>query len=113
MKTYLCFLEHFATGEGMTHCIAAVHAENEEDAKNAFIRKHICNEMPTEDNTKDCVNYFSHGAILYDIGDETQHAKVKSIMNDFFTEKNIEHMFAANKAGALIDFYYKSYVNYS
>jgi len=113
MKTYLCFLEHFATGEGMIHCIAAVHAENEENAKKAFIRKHICNEMPTEDNTKECVSYFSHGAILYDIGDETQHAKVKSIMKDFFTEGNIEHMFHANKAGALIDFYYKSYANYS
>lgn len=112
MKTYFCYLNYFATGEGMTHCIAAIHAENEEDAKNAFMRKHICNELPTEGITNECVSYFSHGVVAYDISDETQHAEVKSVMNDFFTEKNIEHMFAANKAGALINFYYKSYVNY-
>ena len=41
-----------------------------------------------------------------------QHAKIKNIMKDFFTEKNIEYMFHANKAGALIDFYYKSYANF-
>lgn len=45
--------------------------------------------------------------------DETQHTKIKNIMKDLFTENNIEYMFHANKAGALIDFYYKSYANYS
>ena len=113
MKIYFCYLNYFATGEGMTNAMAVAYAENEEYAKKAFIRKHICNEMPTEDNTKDCVNYFSHGVIVYDMDDETQHTKIKNIMKDFFTENNIEYMFHANKAGALIDFYYKSYANYS
>ena len=47
------------------------------------------------------------------MNDETKHAEIKNIMKSFFTEKNIEYMFHANKAGALIDFYYKSYANYS
>jgi hypothetical protein len=110
MKKYFCFLEYFATGGGMTYCIAAVYAENEEDAKKAFCIKHMCNNDATN---MLCISHFSRGVVVYDISDETQHAKVKSVMNYFFTEKNIERMFAANKAGALIDFYYKSYVNYS
>jgi len=113
MKIYFCYLNYFATGEGMTNAMAVAYAENEEDAKKAFILKHLCNVFINEKHTQDCVNYFLHGVVVYDINDETQHAKIKNIMKDFFTENNIEYMFHANKAGALIDFYYKSYANYS
>lgn len=108
-------MEHFATGEGITFAMAAVHAESEEDAKKEFCLKYICDASLIENTEyiQGCISYFSHGVVVYDIGDETQHAKVKNIMKDFFTEKNIEHMFAYNNVGALIDFYYKSYVNYS
>lgn len=110
MKTYFCYLNYFATGEGMTNAMAVAYAENEEDAKKAFCIKHICNNDATD---MLCISYFSHGVVVYDINDETQHTKIKNIMKDFFTENNIEYMFHANKAGALIDFYYKSYANYS
>jgi hypothetical protein len=110
MKIYFCYLNYFATGEGMTNAIAVAYAENEEDAKKAFILKHICNNDAAN---MLCISYFSHGVVVYDMNDETQHAKIKNIMKDFFTENNIEYMFHANKAGALIDFYYKSYANYS
>lgn len=110
MKTYFCYLEYFATGEGMTDAVAVAYAENEEDAKKAFCVKHICNNDTTD---MLCISYFSHGVDVYDMNDETQHAEIKNIMKSFFTEKNIEYMFHANKAGALIDFYYKSYANYS
>lgn len=114
MKTYFCYLEYFATGEGMTDAMAVAYAENEEDAKKAFCIKHICNVfINDEKHTQDCVNYFSHGVDVYDMNDETKHAEIKNIMKSLFTEKNIEYMFHANKAGALIDFYYKSYANYS
>lgn len=33
MKTYFCYLNYFATGEGMTNAMAVAYAENEEDAK--------------------------------------------------------------------------------
>lgn len=112
MKTYFCYFNHFGTGEGMTFAIGAANAENEEDAKKAFILKHLCNVFINEKHTQDCVNYFSHGVVVYDMDNETQHAKIKNIMKDFFTEKNIEYMFHANKAGALSDFYYKSYANF-
>ena len=114
MKTYFCYLEYFATGEGMTDAMAVAYAENEEDAKKAFCVKHICNVfINDEKHTQDCVNYFSHGVDVYDMNDETKHTEIKNIMKSFFTEKNIEYMFHSNKAGALIDFYYKSYANYS
>jgi hypothetical protein len=112
MKTYFCELNYFATGEGMKNVMAVVYADglNEEDAKKAFILKHMCNNDATD---MLCISYFSHGVVVCDMDDETQHAKIKNIMKDFFTEKNIEYMFHANKAGALIDFYYKSYANFS
>ena len=110
MKTYFCYLNYFATGEGMTNAMAVAYAENEEDAKKAFCIKHLCNNDATD---MLCISYFSHGVVVYDINDETQHAEIKNIMKDFFTENNIAYMFHANKAGALIDFYYKSYANYS
>jgi len=110
MKTYFCYLNYFATGEGMTNAMAVAYAENEEDAKKAFCIKHICNNDATD---MLCISYFSHGVVVYDMDDETQHAKIKNIMKDFLTENNIEYMLHANKAGALIDFYYKSYANYS
>jgi hypothetical protein len=94
----------------MTNAMAVAYAENEEDAKKAFCIKHLCNNDATN---MLCISYFSHGVVVYDMNDETQHAKIKNIMKDFFTENNIEYMFHANKAGALIDFYYKSYANYS
>ena len=110
MKTYFCYLNYFATGEGMTNAMAVAYAENEEDAKKAFCIKHMCNNDATN---MLCISYFSHGVVVYDMNDEVQHAKIKNIMKDFFTENNIEYMFHANKAGALIDFYYKSYANYN
>jgi hypothetical protein len=110
MKTYFCYLNYFATGEGMPNAMAVAYAENEEAAKKAFCIKHICNNDATN---MLCISYFSHGVVVYDMNDETQHAEIKNIMKDFFTENNIEYMFHANKAGALIDFYYKSYANYS
>lgn len=113
MKTYFCYLNYFATGEGMIHAMAVAYAENEEDVKKAFCVKHICNVFINEKHTQDCVNYFSHGVVVYDMNDETKHTEIKNIMKNFFTESNIEYMFHSNKAGALIDFYYKSYANYS
>lgn len=109
MKTYFCYFEYFATGEGLTFAIGAANAENEEDAKKAFCIKHMCNNDSTN---MLCISYFSHGVDVYDMNDETEHAEIKNIMKNFFTEKNIEYMFHANKAGALIDFYYKSYANF-
>jgi hypothetical protein len=110
MKTYFCYLNYFATGEGMTNAMAVAYAENEEAAKKAFCIKHICNNDVTN---MLCISYFSHGVVVYDMNDETKHTEIKNIMKDFFTENNIEYMFHANKAGALIDFYYKSYANYN
>ena len=110
MKTYFCYLNYFATGEGMTNAMAVAYAENEEAAKKAFCIKHMCNNDATN---MLCISYFSHGVVVYDMNDETKHTEIKNIMKDFFTENNIEYMFHANKAGALIDFYYKSYANYS
>ena len=110
MKTYFCYLNYFATGEGMTNAMAVAYAENKEAAKKTFCIKHLCNNDATD---MLCISYFSHGVVVYDINDETQHTKIKNIMKDFFTENNIEYMLRANKAGALIDFYYKSYANYS
>lgn len=109
MKTYFCHLGYFATGEGMTYAMSVTNAENEEDAKKAFCIKHMCNNDSTN---MLCLSYFSHIVVVYDMDDETKHAEIKNIMKDFFTEKNIEYMFHANKEGALIDFYYKSYANF-
>lgn len=110
MKKYFCYLEYFATGEGLIYAIGVAYAENEEYAKKVFCIKHICDNDATD---MLCISYFSHGVVAYDMGDKTKHAKIKKLMKNFFTEKNIESMFRANKAGGLIDFYYKSYANFS
>ena len=49
MKTYFCYFNHFATGEGITNVMAVVYADglNEEDAKKAFCIKHMCNNDST------------------------------------------------------------------
>lgn len=114
MKRYFCYIQYFATGEGITYAMAFVYAKDESEAKKTFCRKHMCNEgFVKEEHIQDCITHFSHGVNVYDMSNESDTEKVKGRMGFYFTEKVIEHMFDANKAGALGEFYFKSYANYS
>jgi hypothetical protein len=113
MKLYFCFLEHFATGEGLTYCMAIVGSENEENAKKEFVRKYMCNELVKEKHIQDCVDYFSVGMDVYEWHETTHHDKIKDIMKTFFTQSVIDIMFDAEKAHALHEFNFKLYNNYS
>lgn len=111
-KLYLCYLEYFATGEGLTFAIAAVYATSKDDAKAKFVEKFMC-DLAEEENKKQCVLYFSQGVKVYDFTKKSKHNEMKKIMASFFTNSVIESLFDAQKHGALGEFYFKLYSNYS
>lgn len=111
-NAYLCYIEYSATGEGLTFALAAVYAASENEAKTEFARKYMCNELFAE-HIQACVAHFSHGIKVYDFKDESKHNEMKQIMTSFFTNSVIESVFDAQKQGALGEFYFKSYTNYS
>lgn len=113
MKPYFCFLEYFATCEGLTYCMAVVGADNEEDAKKKFVREHMCNELFAEEHIQECVTYFSRGVYVYDFHDANNHDKIKDILKSFFSQAVMDSMFDAEKSHALHEFNFKIYTNYS
>lgn len=112
-NAYLCYIEYSATGEGLTFALAAVYAASENEAKTKFARKYMCNELFVEEHIQACVAHFSYGIKVYDFSDESKHNEIRQIMKTFFTTSVIESVFDANKQGALDEFYFKSYTNYS
>ena len=117
-KTYLCYLNYFATGEGLTHCVAVVGAQNEEEAKKIFCEKYMCSESGTEESLKHCVWYFSHGVKVFDFQDAIKKGgedleKIKEHLKKFFTTFVIDSMLDAAKVKCLHEFYFKTYTNYN
>lgn len=116
MKTYFCYFDYAATGEGMTHIMGMVAAESEESAKEKFIVDNLYTDwdhVAKADMIKEGVKYFSHGVDIFDFQDQSKREAIKGIMKDFLTEKMIEHLFASENAHALHKFNFHSYVNYS
>jgi len=116
MKTYFCYLDYYATGEGLTHVMGMVAAENEESAKEKFIVDNLYSDwdhVAKADMIKGGVNYFSPCIAIFDFQDQSKREAIKGIMKDFLTDKMIEHLFAAENAHALGKFNLHSYVNYS
>ena len=112
-KSYFCFLEHFATGEGLTFSIAVVSGKSKKEAKVKFIETHICNsEFPKEEHKKECVSYFSHGVEVYDFDNSKEYTKIEDTMNKFFSEAVTKSMLDARKT-ALMEFCFKMHTNYS
>ena len=112
-KSYFCFLEHFATGEGLTFSIAVVSGKSKKEAKIKFIETHICNgEFSKEEHKKECVSYFSHGVLVYDFDNSKEYTKIEDIMNKFFSEAVTKSMLDARKI-ALMEFCFKMHTNYS
>lgn len=116
MKTYFCYLDYYATGEGLTHVMGMVTAENEESAKEKFVVNNFssdCDHAARTDRMKEFVNYFSPIVKVFDFQDQSKREAIKEIMKDFLTDKVIEHLFAAENSHALCKFNFHSYVNYS
>ena len=113
MKKYFCYLEYFATGEGLTHSMAIVVADSEKNAKKEFVRKYMCNELVEQEHIQESVNYFSVGVDVYEWHEPKSHDKIKDIMKRFFTQSVIDSMFDAEKSYALHEFNFKLYSNYS
>lgn len=113
MKTYFCYLEYFATGEGLTFSMGIVFARDKKSATRKFCEKYMCSESIDNKILNECVSYFSPATKVYDLKNKKENIAIRNIMKDFFTEKVIDHTLDATKNGALMDFYYNSYVNYS
>ena len=113
MKTYFCYLEYFATGEGLTYCMAIIGAESEENAKKEFVRKYMYNELVNEKHIQEFVDYLSVGVDVYEWHEHTHHEKTTDILKAFFSQPVIDSMFDAEKAHALHEFNFKLYNNYS
>jgi hypothetical protein len=113
MKTYFCFFEYLATGEGLTFSMAIVGANSKKDAKEKFTRKYICNEATSEEHAKSCTNYFSKGVDVYEWQKAGNSVKIKEILTKFFSQSVIDSMFNAEKFHAMHEFNFKLYTNYS
>jgi hypothetical protein len=112
-KLYFCFLEYFATGEGLAFSVAVVGGKSKKEAKAKFIEKYICNgEYSKEEHKQKCVSYFSHGVSVYDFDNEKEHTKIEGIMNNFFSQGVTKSMLDARKT-ALMEFCFKMHTNYS
>lgn len=110
MKTYVCYLVYFATGEGMTYAVGAVYAKNKKEAKAKFCKKHMMND--NSDFEEETIKYFSKCVDVYDYSNKDNHPKIKEVMQKFFNDPTTSYVLSFIDKG-LVDFYFKSYVNIS
>jgi len=110
MKTYFCYLEYFATGEGLTVAIGFVFAKNKKGVQKEFCRQHMC-RLTYDEN--EAIEYFSPAVNVFDMKDKKNHPKVKQIMKTFMSEGAVNSVFAAYDHGALMECYFKHFANYS
>ena len=116
MKPYFCYLDHFATGEGIVFCLGLVAAESEEQAREKFVIENMLTHWnPETDATriKEGVEYYSGGVLVYDFRDKSKRDDIKRILKDFISESHIEYILTADDNHALHRFRFHSYVNYS
>lgn len=97
--SYFTFMEYFATGEGFTYEINFCHA----DSKKAAVEKHLDRFVGERKEARD---YFGCGVVAY----RSDSKKAAELIKQFFVphEQFIKHM-----NGAGIEFYFKTYYNYS
>jgi len=110
IKTYFCNLEYFATGEGLIIAIGFVFANNKDEARKKFCRQHMCRLVHDEN---EAIEYFSPAVHVFDMKDKKNHPKVKQIMKSFMSEGAVDSVFAAYDHGALMECYFKHYINYN
>ena len=110
MKTYFCYLEYFATGEGLTVAIGFVFAKNKKGAQKEFCKQHMC-RLTYDEN--EAIDYFSPAVDVFDMKDKKNHPRVKQIMKTFLSDGAVESVFAAYDHGALMECYFKHFANYS
>jgi hypothetical protein len=96
---YFTFMEYFATGEGFTYEINFCYADTKKEA----IEKHLDRFVGDRKESRD---YFGCGVAVY----RSDSKKAADLIKQFFVhhEAFIKHM---NAAG--IEFYFKTYYNYS
>ena len=100
MKSYVTFMDYFATGEGRTIELYYCQAKNKKSA----LKKHL-------DffgyKTKEAQDYFGLDIATYDVDDP----KLESVLNAVF-KGNSEWIYKVLRE-AVIDFSFKFYFNYS
>lgn len=114
-KSFFGHLTYFATCEGLAYVVAHVLAASKEEAARKFIVQHLAGEWGSRpENVEDSIKFWSQGLDLVEMdGSEKSIAKVREMAQDLIDPKMIDHLVAAEKGGALFEFYFKSYVNYS
>ena len=100
IHSYLTFLQHFATGEGITTEIALVHAEN----KRMAIERHL--SIFYDESEEDAKQYYRGDVAIF----PADSPNSKRILNAWF--KDSDMILKGWKLGG-VDFYFKTYNNYS
>jgi len=100
MKSYITFIDYFATGEGRTIELRYCQAKNKKSA----IEKHL---KFFEYLNEDVKNYFRYYIVAYDVNDPNLEITLKGLF-----EGNSEWIYKVlNKAA--IDFHFKFHFNFN
>lgn len=111
MKQYFCFLEYFATGEGLTENMGFVEAKSEKEAIKIFCKEHVLskNTCSLEEET----SFFSDLVGVYDLSNKERLADTRAILNNYFRPKVTRSILKARMTrGAIFDFNFRFYANY-
>ena len=101
-KQYFCFLQYFATGEGLTENMAFVDAKSQKEAIKIFCRDYVLSKNTC--TLEEEVSFFSDVVCIY----------AQEILNNFFRPEVTRSILKARmKKNAIFDFNFRFYANYS
>lgn len=114
-KCFFGSLTYGATGEGLTFVVAQVIALDQKEAARKFISQHLAGEWGNKpENIERTVEFWSYGLRLVELDcNEGADEKIREMTKDFLNTKTVEYLIEANKSHGLMEFYFKSYVNFS
>ncbi len=111
---YLIYLHYFATGEGMTDALIIDYADNPAAAKEKFL-DWFCDKPGWEGQTEEDYQrqraFWGQGVDVHPLAEPAE--KATALLAHFFVPGVVEHVLRAARAGALMDFQFKWYANYS
>lgn len=111
-KQYFCFLQYFATGEGLTENMAFVDAKSEKEAIKIFCRDYVLSKNTC--TLEEEVSFFSDVVCIYDLSKKESRANAQEILNNFFRPEVTRSILKARmKKNAIFDFNFRFYANYS
>jgi hypothetical protein len=113
VTSYFLHFEYFATGEGMTHSWGYVRSETQDEAIEKFIRKTIMNGQSDEELVQGAINYFKGGVDVFDMSIPDSNKKLRDMLSHYFTVQMVDALIGTQKDGAMMEFIFHWYFNYS